>query len=83
MPCVFGIAEDAQADVHEAGPERRLPVRGVVLAVVKEFVGARGHPHPERLGEALKRILRNAQRHQPGVALGARAFQEPAAPTIS
>jgi hypothetical protein len=71
-PRLLGVAEDADADVDAPAPEWLVPVLRSVLPVVTELLGARGHPEPERFREALQRVLRNAQRDEPGVADGHR-----------
>jgi hypothetical protein len=71
-PLVFGFAEDADRDVDVSGTEGHFPVLRIVRSVVQELIGARSHTDAECFREALERVLRHAQRHQPGVADGYR-----------
>jgi hypothetical protein len=71
-PGLLGVTEHADHDVNRAAAEGLVPVLGGVRPVVPQLVGARRHTHPERLGKGSERVLRQAQRHQPGIADGGR-----------
>ena len=64
----LGIAECAHADMDLTCAERLVPILRIVDAVVPELPGARRHPDAERLGEALQRILRDAERFEARIA---------------
>ena len=67
-PLFLGIAECANADVDLTFAVRRVPILRIVDAFVPELPGARRHPFAERLGEALQRLLRNAERLKARIA---------------
>src|SRR5262245_36507931 len=64
----LGIAECTHADVDLARPERLVPRLRIVDAVVAELLCARRHPDAESLGEALQRVLGNAERFEARIA---------------
>ena len=64
----LGIAECAHANMDLARTERLVPILRIVDAVVAELLRARRHPDAECLGEALQRILRDAERFKARIA---------------
>src|SRR6185437_5262310 len=55
-PLFLRIADGLHCDMDLAGTVRLFPVRRIVDADIAKLLGARGHPHAERLGETLQRL---------------------------